>query len=121
MKTASCKAKGRELQKHCAKKIKEVFGLHEDDVVSRPMGSPGQDLMLSPLAQTLLPLSIECKNTKTFPSLAALEQAKYNAKPSETPCVMWKPPGKSMNCTIVYLNLEDFLILMKSEKGKNNV
>jgi len=113
MKTASCKAKGRELQKHTAQKIREVFNLPDSDVVSRPMGSPGQDIMLSEISVNKLPLSIECKNTKSFPSLSALEQAKYNAKPGQTPVVVWKPPGKGYDKSIVYLNLEDFLRLMK--------
>lgn len=118
MKTASCKSKGRELQKFVALKIREVFGLPEEDVVSRPMGSPGVDIMMSNSALKLLPLSIECKNTKTFPSLEALVQSKFNTKPSQTSCVVWKPPRKGMENAIIYLNLEDFLRLVKE---RNNV
>lgn len=118
MKTASCKAKGRELQKHTTQKIREVFGLPEEDVCSRPMGSPGVDIMMSNLALKSLPLSIECKNTKLFPSLSALEQAKYNTKPGQTPCVVWKPPGKGYQRAIIYFDLLDFLKLIKE---RNNV
>jgi len=118
MKTASCKAKGRNLQKHIAQKIREVFGLPEEDVVSRPMGSPGADIMLSAIALSMLPCSIESKNTKSFPSLGALEQAKYNAKPGQTPVVVWKPPGKGYEKSLVYLNLEDFLSLIKERQNE---
>jgi len=116
MKTSSCKAKGRELQKFVAEKIRQVFNLPEEDVVSQCMGSPGKDIRLSERALSLLPLSIECKNTKIHPSVAALDQARHNSKPSETPCVVWKPPRKGYQESLVYLNLEDFLILLKTSR-----
>lgn len=112
MKTQSCKAKGRELQKHVAKVIREEFDLPDDDVVSRPMGSGGEDIMMSTRARQVFPFSLECKNTKKFPSLEALEQAEYNAK-GYTPVVCWKPPRKGMDDTIVYLKLKDFVSLWR--------
>jgi hypothetical protein len=115
MKTSSCKSKGRELQKHTAKVIREIFDLPEDDVVSRPMGSSGEDLLMSDRARKELPLSFECKNTKKFPSLAALDQAKENARDHQR-CAVWKPPGKGMEDAIIYFNLREFLELWK---GKN--
>jgi hypothetical protein len=121
MKTSSCKAKGRELQKYVARKIRETFALPEEDVVSRPMGSPGADIMLSAAALRLLPLSIECKNTKSQPSLAALAQATLNAKNGQTPLVVWKPPGKGYENSIVYLNLQSFLSLLMLNQAQLNV
>ncbi len=117
MKTASCKNKGRQLQKYVAKTIREFLGLPEEDVVSRPMGSAGCDIMLSHLALFHLPLEIECKNTKKFPSLAALEQSKdRNNSNWKTSCVVWKPPGKPLDDSIIYFNLKDFLELWKETK-----
>ena len=117
MKTASAKSKGRELQKFVSRKIREVFQLNEEDVVSRPMGSPGCDIMMSTLALSKLPLSIECKNTKTFPSLSALDQAFANTNGKALmPAAVWKPPGKAMDKSIVYMNIEHFLWLLKSKE-----
>jgi len=121
MKTQSCKSKGRQLQKHVAQSIRDEFYLPEDDVVSRPMGSGGEDLMLSNRARNVLPLSIECKNWKTFPNLAALEQAEANSK-GYTACVCWKPPRKSLDDTIIYMKLNAFLKLWRKtrvEKEEN--
>lgn len=108
MKTQSAKSKGRKLQQHTARVIREIFILPEDDVVSRPLGSPGEDLLMSDRARKVLPLSFECKNTKKFPSLAALDQAKENARGHQR-CVVWKPPGKGMEDAIIYFNLREFL------------
>jgi len=104
-----------------ARVIQEYLWLDKEDVVSRPMGSPGPDIMLSKAALTKLPLDVECKNTKTFPSLTALRQVQDRNKdnlPVEskdwiTSCVVWKPPGKGMDESIIYFNLEEFLELWK--------
>jgi hypothetical protein len=111
MKTSSAKAKGRELQKHVAKEIREKFDLPDTDVVSRPMGSSGVDIMMSEKALAMLPVSIECKNTKKFPSLSALEQSENNCYDATVPAASWKPPGKGYDDTIIYMKLSDFLDL----------
>jgi hypothetical protein len=114
MKTASCKAKGRKHQQAAAKILIKYLELEEADIVSRSMGSAGEDLLMSPLARKKLPLSLECKSTKSFPSLAALEQARYNAK-GNTPAVIWKPPGKSEDESIIYFNIHEFMKLWKNK------
>ncbi len=114
MKPQSAKSKGRDLQKHVAQKIREKFDLPEDDVVSRPMGSGGEDIMMSKRARDVLPLSIECKNTKSFPSLAALRQSEHNSK-DHAPAACWKPPRKSYEDTIIYMTLNEFLELWRSK------
>lgn len=112
VKPSSAKSKGRALQKYVAARIQEVFGLPETDVVSRPMGSGGRDIMLSDRALKALPVSFEVKNTKVFPGLSALEQSAYNAG-EHAPVVAWKPPGKGMEKTLVYMDLEMFLHFVK--------
>ena len=77
--------------------------------MSRPMGSGGIDVMLSPHARDSFPFSIECKNTKLFPSLAALSQSEANAIRGTLPAAVWKPPGKGMDKSIIYFNFEDFV------------
>lgn len=80
MKTASAKAKGRNLQKYVRDAILNVFKhLHVDDVQSRSMGAQGEDIMLSPTARKVLPVSIECKNRAAIAIYKDYEQACYNA------------------------------------------
>ena len=120
MKTSSAKAKGRVLQQFCAKLIAEKFGLKEDDVVSRPMGSGGADLMMSSSAQKEFPVTLECKNWKTKPGPEAVEQAKHNAYKGTVGAVAWKPPRKGFDKTLIMMELTDFLqlILVVEETAK---
>ena len=120
MKTSSAKSKGRTLQKYIvATLIRCAKILEPDDVISRPMGSSGTDLMLSPKAQKLFPISIESKNTKTFPSIAALEQSNYNKYKGTLAAVVWKPPGKGYDKSIIYFNYEEFLSWFFEEGDTN--
>ena len=87
------------------------------------MGSQGTDVIMSEKAMNRLPLSLECKNTKSFPSLAALRQAQKEAYGKLDPkrfseeflkgAVCWKPFGKGYDETIIYMNLNEFLKLWK--------
>ena len=118
MKTASCKNKGRLLQQHLAKVLKVLYNWREGDCESRPMGSGGVDLMMSPKARDEFPFSIESKNWKAFPSLAALKQSGANKYDDTLPCVVWKPKGKGMSESIVYFNFEDFAAFWKQHMEK---
>ena len=81
MKTKSCKAKGRLLQKKIAEDILNTFPeLTPDDVASRPMSQPGEDVMMSKAAKEKIPFSFEAKNTERFSAWAAFEQAKRNSE-----------------------------------------
>lgn len=113
MKTQSAKAKGRNLQKHVKKVIEEVFTeLEEGDVESRPMGSGGTDLLMSPKARERCPISFECKNTTRNPSSMDLEQSKRNMYEDTLPVVAWKPRGKSFDDTLVICKLDELLKLL---------
>ena len=79
------KAKGRKAQQAVAKIIaeyfmKEQYELEYDDVVSRPMGSPGTDLILSPKAQKILPFDVEVKSGKSFNLVRAVQQAENKGR-----------------------------------------
>ena len=114
MKTQSCKAKGRKLQQWICKFIVDSFWeLEEDDVVSRPMGSGGVDVMLSPLAQRILKLSIESKNCKTKPGPGALKQSRENMYKYTSPIVVWKPPGCNEQESIAMIKFTDLINLIK--------
>jgi len=110
VKTSSAKGKGRKLQQHCVKVLLRFAKMLEpDDVVSRPMGSSGVDILMSPKAQIIFPFSIESKNTKAFPSLKALKQSEDNKYDSTLAAVVWKPPGKGYDQSIIYFKFEDFV------------
>lgn len=124
MLSQSRKAKGRNLQKTICKMIVEAFSeLTEDDVTSRSMGSPGSDCVMSPLAQELFPITTECKNTKSHPGSAALEQASYNIYKGTIPVVAWHPPRVRMEESIAIMRYSDLIKLVKTlkENNKNNV
>lgn len=61
--------------------------LHSDDVVSTPMGAPGEDVRLSHAARTLLPLSLECKCVEKINIWDCIAQAKANCPTGATPCL----------------------------------
>jgi hypothetical protein len=115
MKTSSAKNKGRRLQKWASKLIEDVFMLDEGDVESRPMGSGGSDVMMSARARKVFPFSVECKNTKKFPSLSALRQSQEN-KWGGLASVVWKPPGKNEEDSIIYFNTREFVEFWNKEK-----
>lgn len=120
MKSQSRKAKGRELQKKIAEFLTNLFSWKEGDCESRPMGSGGVDLMMSPKARDDFPFSIESKNWKKFPSAPALEQADYNKYKGTIGCVVWKPPRKSAENSIIYFNLKEFAEFWKEYNEKAN-
>lgn len=79
MKPQSAKAKGRALQKMVRDILLLDERLKEDDVQSRSMGAGGEDLMLSPAAREIYPVSIECKNSERVNVWEAYKQAQANA------------------------------------------
>lgn len=117
IKTASAKAKGRELQKYIAKRIEEYRDLDEGDVVSRPMGSAGVDILMSPRARERFPFSVECKSTAKQPTTKDLDQSTKNAYPETTPIVVWKPRGKNPKDALVIMRFEDLLDFVGENVG----
>lgn len=116
MRTASCKAKARKFQQAVCKFIVESFTeLQPDDVVSTSMGASGIDCRLSPLAQKLFPVSIECKNTASIPGKDALAQAEYNCYPDTVPVVAWHRARTSMDNgePTVLISLKNLVELIK--------
>ena len=111
MKTSSAKAKGRNLQKYVVERILDWFctDLKPDDVTSRSMGCGGEDILLSPLARSMLPASIECKNRASFAVYKDYAQARSNSGEYE-PILIIKQ-NKSRPLAVV--DLEGLLYLFK--------
>jgi hypothetical protein len=80
MRPSSAKAKGRILQQWVRDTLCTLFDLvPEEDIINRSSGANGEDLILSPAARKLLPISIECKNRKAFAIYKDYVQAMENA------------------------------------------
>jgi len=79
MKTSSAKQKGRSFQQWVVRLILRVFDLEPDDVRSCSMGASGPDVQLSPRAQVLLGIAIECKNQERLNMWSAYKQASNNS------------------------------------------
>ena len=109
MKTSSCKAKGRNLQKWVRDLILESFpSLEADDVRSTSMGAGGEDVQLSPAARKLFPYSVECKSVEKLNVWAAYEQAEANSGEHEPLLVMKKNRKKPL----VVIDAEAFVKLL---------
>ena len=121
IKTSSAKAKGRKLQSWAANIIRYIFRFEDGDVESRAMGSPGVDIMLSAYARKKFPISIECKNTKEFPHLLALAQSRHNHYNKTIAAVLWHPPRKYMDESIIYFNFKDFCQWYEEQTNKKKV
>lgn len=113
IKPQSAKAKGRILQQRIAAMLAEIFELEPGDIESRPMGSPGADLMSSPAARKKFPVTVECKNTKKVPAMDEIKQATYNAYPETLPIVVWKPPRVQYDDSLVVVKLKDLALWFK--------
>jgi hypothetical protein len=72
------------------------------------MGVTGEDVQLSPLARTLIPLQIECKARAKFAGYEFLRQAQTFG--TDTPIVVVKANREK---PIIILDAEDFLDLIK--------
>ena len=110
-KARSAKAKGRKFQQLIRDKIIELlepYGVVAEDVKSTAMGQGGVDVQLSPYAQSLLPIAIECKHHKSMAVYGLFEQAKANATEELDPVLFIKADRKE---PLVVMTLGNYLIL----------
>lgn len=83
IKTASAKAKGRELQQWVCQRISDLLSIPwgKDELISsREMGQSGTDVRLIGEAQERFPFSVECKNQETWAIPQWIKQAQANQK-----------------------------------------
>ncbi len=113
MRPQSCKAKGRRLQQELVAAIRAAFPhLEDDDIRNTPMGTQGEDILLSPAARKVWPFSTECKNVEALNIWKALAQAEGKKHP---PIVVFR---KNATKPHVALPLEVFLrILRRADHG----
>lgn len=107
MKPSSAKAKGRKLQQWTRDQIlKRYLCLEPDDVRSTSMGASGEDILLSPAARKLLPLSFECKNLNSMAFYKWYDQAVINCPKKAEPIVVAKANHRK---PVVIIDAEYFL------------
>jgi hypothetical protein len=110
MKPSSAKSKGRNLQKWVRDLILSKFNLEPDDVRSVSMGVSGEDLLLSPAARRVLPISVECKSRASISVYGYYEQAVTNAKGKGEPVCVIK---QNRSSPLVVVDAEYFFELMR--------
>lgn len=104
---ATRKAKGREFQKYVAECLQESLGLPPEDVVSRPMGSPGLDIMMSADAREKFPFGIECKRTEKLSIPAWWAQCYANAEEEDLkPMLVFR---RNREPALAVMSFEDLL------------
>ena len=116
MKTRSAKQKGRRLQQNVRDLLLEALSeyLEEADIRSTSMAAPGEDLLLSPLARKLVPLSLECKNQEALNVWKAYEQAESNCGKYE-PLVVIK---RNRSKPLVLIEAQYFINLHKDKDDR---
>ena len=109
MKTQSAKSKGRRLQQWTRDTLVETLKIHPEDIESRGMGGPGEDLIMSRAARDAFPYSVECKNQEKLNIWSAYSQASENSK-GYTPIVVLKRNNVK---PLVLVDAETFVNLHK--------
>ena len=110
MKTSSCKAKGRKACQDVKNAILERYPqLGQNDIIVASSGQNGEDLIFSPKARKLLPLSFEVKNREALNIWKSHEQAAQNAGNS-IPVLAYT---RNRHPLYVSMALVDFLDLIK--------
>lgn len=117
MKTASCKAKGRNLQKQVVDLILKTFPfLTTNDCSSRSMGAQGTDILLSEEALRVFPFACECKAQESLNIHSALAQAQENAG-KYIPLLIFK---RNRSDIFACLKFNDFLNIITQQRTTND-
>lgn len=108
MRPQSAKNKGRILCKYVKERILHRFKwLKPDDIKVTSSGANGEDLQFSPAARQSLPISIECKNRRSFAIYKEYSQAKANAGEYEPVLVIKQNNSKPL----AVIDLDTFIAL----------
>ena len=110
MKVRSGKNKGRRLQNLVRDCLRQMFVslLHPDDIQSQTMGMPGEDIVLSPAAQAIIPYSFECKNVERLDLWKSLEQAESNCQ-DRTPVLIIKRNRSKIYAIVEFDHLQELI------------
>ena len=108
MKPQSAKAKGRKHQQETARVLVEVLKIDHSDAVSRPTGSPGEDIILSRAAKIAISpfTGFECKAVERLNVWDAWDQAVAN---SNFPIIVITKNRREMLAVVSYPLLLELL------------
>lgn len=116
MKSRSGKNKGRRACLETREILLKYYPqLQEKDIVIMPTSVIGEDVKFSPLAESLIPYSIENKNVEKLNIHKAYEQAVANAPPGRIPVVVYRKNHTNLKITI---DFETFLQLTTQKDTK---
>jgi hypothetical protein len=108
----SAKAKGRRAQQEVRDAILVAFPhLEADDVRNTPMGTQGEDILLSPAAREVWPFYTEIKNVEALNIHKAIAQASGKGR---MPAVVFR---KNATPLFIALPLIEFLDIAKRAHG----
>lgn len=114
MNTSSKKAKGRRLQQYVIElllnKYKSISTIQDGDIKCTIMGESGTDVKMSPLAESIIPFDIECKNQQNISIWKALKQTEANTKLNRIPLLIF---SRNHEKTYAILEIEKLLQLLK--------
>ena len=111
----SIKAKGRRLQNFVRDSLRRSFpSLAEDDIKSQTMGMTGEDIILSPAAQSSIPYSFECKNKEKMDLWKSLEQCEDNCNGREPVLIIKRNRTKPY----AVIDMDAFLELIREGNEK---
>jgi hypothetical protein len=117
MKTSSAKAKGRKLQQEVRDALRKAgveHGLVDGDIESRGMGQNGVDVILSPAAQKVFDLYIECKQVEKLNVVSTFYE--HFNKYADKPGLKLLVHGRNRTESMITLKFIDFMeLLTKSE------
>lgn len=117
MKVASCKNKGRLLQKLVRNQLLTKFPkLTERDVASTSMGAGGEDIKLSQAAFDVFPYAVECKNLARIAVYKFYEQACNHG--NGEPLVVLK---QNRSKPLVLVDLEHFINIVGDNHDRRSV
>lgn len=106
------------MQQQVAQDLLDAFpALEDNDVRSVSMGVSGEDIVLSPLAESMFPFSIECKNVEKLNVWNAIEQSGANATRGKTPIVVIK---KNRTSPHVILSWVSFLKILTGANANDS-
>jgi hypothetical protein len=109
MKTSSAKAKGRNLQNFIRDRVRLIFGLPDEDVVSTPMGCSGIDVQLSEKARVVCPYAFEAKSYARIAVYQWWKQAEDNATGELKPILVIKQNRGKPLVVMAWETFEDLI------------
>ncbi len=111
----SYKSKGRQFQQFVAEELRQTLSLPEEDVVSRPMGSQGMDIMLSAKARQMIPFAIECKRAEHWEISAWWRQTCANAASELMEPALIIKENRCKPYAMIYIRDFDYLQAVSNE------